>query len=367
MTTEIAQPTSPERMQTDESLRAERERADVALAESLMAVDDVADALIIKARQRADAVLAAARAKTDRTSAPVNIPALAKERGKEDQVLMQERAIADEILKEERAEHVTLLTTEREETDKDLVRERDRADDALATRDEFLSIVSHDLRTLLSQVMGYAGLISMEVAAKQLGAQLISNADRIQRSGTRMNRLIGDLVDVASIHAGTLVVTRQEEDPARAVSEAVDTFQAQALARGISVSSEAGLEPITVMFDPARILQVLTNLLSNALKFTPAKGSIVVRLARVGTELRFSVSDTGIGIPAGKLEAIFERFLQINSNDRRGVGLGLYISKCIIQGHGGRIWAESTVGKGSIFSFTLPIEQQASSPHPLSR
>lgn len=357
MTIESEQPSSPERLQTDESLRAERERADGALAENMLAVDEIADAVIIRARLRADGVLAAARAKTDRTSAVATPPALVRERGKEDRVLQQERATADEILKEERAEHVTLLTTEREETDKDLVRERDRADDALATRDEFLGIVSHDLRTLLSQVMGYAGLISMEVAAKQFGAQVLSNADRIQRSGTRMNRLIGDLVDVASIHAGTLTVMRQEEDPARAVSEAVDTFQAQAVARGISVSFEASLEPITVMFDPARILQVLTNLLSNALKFTPSKGRIVARVERVANELQFSVSDTGIGIPADKLEAIFERYLQINSNDRRGVGLGLYISKCIIQGHGGRIWAESKVGKGSTFSFTLPVDQ----------
>ncbi|MDP2269896.1 MAG: HAMP domain-containing sensor histidine kinase [Archangium sp.] len=361
MTTEPEpeQPSTPERLQTDESLRAERERADGALAESMSAVDDIADAVIIRARQRADGVLAAARAKSDRTSPVATTPALVKERGKEDRVLQEERATADEILKEERAEHVTLLNNEREETDKDLVRERGRSDDALATRDEFLSIVSHDLRTLLSQVMGYAGLISMEVAAQQFGAQVISNADRIQRSGTRMNRLIGDLVDVASIHAGTLIVTRQEEDPVRAVTEAVDTFQAQAVARGISVSSETDLAPINVLFDPARILQVLTNLLSNALKFTPAKGTIVVRVERVANELQFSVSDTGIGIPADKLEAIFERYLQINSNDRRGVGLGLYISKCIIQGHGGRIWAESKLGKGSTFSFTLPIEAQA--------
>lgn len=360
MKTEPEQLNTPERLHTDESLRAERERADGALAESMSALDDIADAVIIRARVRADGVLAAARAKTDRTSAPASVtPALVKERGKEDQVLQAERAIADEILKEERAEHVTMLSHEREETDKDLVRERDRSDDALSTRDEFLAIVSHDLRTLLSQVMGYAGLISMEVATKQFGAQVLSNADRIQRSGTRMNRLIGDLVDVASIHAGTLIVTRQEEDPARAVVEAVDTFQAQALARGISVSSEASLQPISVMFDPARILQVLTNLLSNAFKFTPARGSIVARVERVGDELQFSVSDTGIGIPADKLEAIFERYLQINSNDRRGVGLGLYISKCIIQGHGGRIWAESKVGRGSTFCFTLPIEARA--------
>ena len=108
-------------------------------------------------------------------------------------------------------------------------------------------------------------------------------------------------------------------------------------------------------FDPARILQVLVNLLSNAIKFTPTDGKVVVRVERLGDEIRFAVSDTGEGIPTDKLEAVFERFLQVKPNDRRGVGLGLYISKCIVQGHGGRIWAESRMGHGSTFCFTIPI------------
>ena len=349
-------PPSPERQQTDESLRIEREMADAALAENLVVVDEIADAVIARARLRADGVLAAARARTDRQSASAVAPAaLVKERGKEDKVVRAERADADEVLKEERAEHLAHLSIERDETDKDLVRERDRADDALATRDDFLAIVSHDLRTMLNQVMGFAQLITMELDGKENAGQLGNNAERIQRSGARMNRLIGDLVDVASIHAGTLTVTRQEDDPARVLLEAVDTFQAQARTRGISVLAEPGSPDLLVMFDPARVLQVLTNLLSNALKFTPAKGKILARVKRLDGQVQFTVTDTGRGIPADKLEAVFERYVQIESNDRRGVGLGLYISRCIVQGHGGRIWAESTVGKGSAFHFTLPL------------
>lgn len=360
MTSELEQPSSPERLQTDESLRAEREKADAALAENLLAIDEVADAVIVRARLRADEVLAATRAKTDRQSARSvgggAPPALVKERGNEDKVVLKERAAADEVLKGERAEQVALLATERDETDKDLVAERDRSDDALAARDEFLAIVSHDLRTLLNHVMGFAQLISMEVAGKQSLVQLGDNAERIQRSGARMNRLIGDLVDVASIHAGTLTVSPQKEDPARTVLEAVDTFQAQAQSRGISVVAQIVPPAMSVRFDPARVLQVITNLLSNALKFTPAKGKIVARVERLGGQVQFTVTDTGLGIPADKLEAIFERYVQVASNDRRGVGLGLYISRCIVQGHGGRIWAESTLGKGSSFFFTLPLE-----------
>jgi signal transduction histidine kinase len=101
---------------------------------------------------------------------------------------------------------------------------------------------------------------------------------------------------------------------------------------------------------------VLVNLLGNALKFTPAGGSVTVRSERVGDELLLSVADTGLGIPSDKLESVFERFLQVGRDDRRGVGLGLFISKCIVEGHGGRIWVESAVGRGSTFTFTLPID-----------
>ena len=170
-----------------------------------------------------------------------------------------------------------------------------------------------------------------------------------------MNRLIGDLVDVASIEAGVLAATREMGDPATVVAEAVDNFQVQAATSGISLAAEIVPPPALAAFDSARILQVLTNLLSNAIKFTPAHGRIDVRVERVGDEVRFAVSDTGVGITADNLEAVFVRFLQVTENDRRGVGLGLYISKAIVQGHGGRIWAESTVGEGSTFCFTLPV------------
>jgi signal transduction histidine kinase len=107
--------------------------------------------------------------------------------------------------------------------------------------------------------------------------------------------------------------------------------------------------------DSARILQVLINLISNAIKFTPTHGKVVVCVERLGEDLYFAVRDTGVGVPSDKLGSIFERFAQVDRDDRRGVGLGLYISKCIVQGHAGRIWAESKVGEGSTFCFTVPI------------
>lgn len=359
-------PTGPteERDRTDESLRLEREKADAALVEHLAKLDEVADTVINVARKRADKVLAAARLRIDQEVDPgpgrvVVPPAAQRARDREDSILLTERAHADEVLRDERQEHTALISKEREETDKDLLVERGRSDDALATRDELLAVVSHDLRNLLNAVMGFAALISLAVAKDGASPVLAQHADRIQRSGARMDRLIGDLVDVASIHAGALAVTREVQDPSAILEEAADTFRGEASSRGITLASHADGPSMQVAMDPARILQVLSNLLSNAIKFTPPGGSVAVRLARVGTEARFTVADTGAGIPPAKLSQILDRYVQGDENDRRGVGLGLYISRCIVQGHDGKIRAESRLGKGSTFTFTLPLAPAA--------
>lgn len=351
-----------EREQTDASLRLEREKADAEIGEKQAAIDEAADAIIEKARARADQVLAAARTKADRQARPPNAPsasAIDKERVREDHVLRVERAGEDETLRAERAESLPLPSAEREETDKDLSRERDRSDVALTTRDAFLGIVSHDLRNMLGGMVGFAALIARGVSRENQDEQVVAYAQRIQRTGARMNRLLGDLVDVASIEAGALAVSHEPADAALVVTEAVDNFQAQASAKGISLTAELVSPLPIVSFDPPRILQVLVNLLSNAIKFTPPNGAVAVGVERIADELRFTVKDTGQGIPPDKLEAVFERFLQLATNDRRGVGLGLYISKCIVQGHGGRIWGESRVGQGSAFCFTVPISTAA--------
>jgi signal transduction histidine kinase len=341
-----------ERAQTDQSLRVERDKVDDALSEHLAAIEETADIVIATARRRADALLAAARADTDRHAQATGATSLiAGERERADAVVKSERATADQTVREERAEHVELLTRERGNTDKDLSVERGRADLAVITRDQVLGIVSHDLRDILTTVMGFAALIEKGPAPDQ--ATLY--AQRISRSGVRMERLIGDLVDVASIAAGALAVTREMADLTSVVVEALDTFQPRAEAAGVVLTSDL-TPPLTgAAFDPARVLQVLTNLLTNAIKFSPAGGRIVVRASRVGEDIHVSVSDQGIGIPAENIEAVFERFRQVRQNDRRGVGLGLYISKCIVQGHGGRIWADSRLGEGSTFNFTLPL------------
>jgi signal transduction histidine kinase len=346
-----------EREQTDESLRLERDKADRALEDEVSDADQTADAVISQARVRADALLAAARAKTDQTSiGDQPTDALKTARALEDHILQRERVTAEHVLHRERSEHVSLLSQERQATDHDLSHERARSDKALAMRDDFMGIVSHDLLNLLNAMVGISSLIETEVAHDDHVDRVVGHARRIQRSGSRMRRLVGDLVDVASIEAGMLAVTRAVGDPADVVTEAVETFQVEAAGRGISLTAEIVPRVPSVAFDAARILQVLCNLLSNALKFTPAEGSIIVRLEHVDENVVCCVSDTGEGIPDDKLEAVFDRFVQLTKNDRRGVGLGLFISKCIVQGHGGRIWAENRTGSGSTFCFSLPID-----------
>ena len=346
----------PEREQTDESLRLERDRADGALDDEVSEADETADAVISRARARADMVLAEARTKTDqRSTGDQPTAALKTSRAIEDSILHRERVTADHVLRRERSEHVTLLSQERQATDQDLSHERARSDNALAMRDDFMGIVSHDLLNLLNAMVGTSSLIEKEVAQEGHVERVVAHARRVQRSGARMRRLVGDLVDVASIEAGMLAVTRAVGDPADVVTEAVETFQAEASRSGISLTAEIVPAVPSISFDAARILQVLCNFLSNALKFTPAQGSIVVRVERVDDDVVCCVSDTGEGVPDDKLEAVFDRFVQLTKNDRRGVGLGLFISKCIVQGHGGRIWVENRMDRGSSFCFTLPV------------
>ncbi len=139
------------------------------------------------------------------------------------------------------------------------------------------------------------------------------------------------------------------------MTEAVETFQAHPSAREVALVSEIVPPLPRAAFDPARLLQVFANLLSTRSSSRRPAETFVVHVERVDDHIQFAVSDTGSGIPPDRLEAVFVRFLQLNKNDRRGVGLGVYIAKSIVEGHGGRIWAESRIGEGSTFYFTLPI------------
>jgi signal transduction histidine kinase len=169
-----------------------------------------------------------------------------------------------------------------------------------------------------------------------------------------MERLVRDLLDFGTLEDGRLRVAAEREDVRGLITHAVDAFNAVAAASFVSLSGDLPPDPVIASCDPHRILQVLSNLIHNAIKFTPKGGSIRVRAARKGAGCIVSVSDTGIGIPDHELTSIFQRFRQLSATDRTGLGLGLYISMWIIEAHSGRIWAESQVGKGTTFYFTIP-------------
>jgi two-component system, OmpR family, sensor histidine kinase VicK len=232
-------------------------------------------------------------------------------------------------------------------------------------KDEFISVVSHELRTSLTSLhsalkilaTGRLGTLSSE------GQQMLAIADD---STERLVRLINSVLDLQRIESGQVMMDRQICNAANLLIQAAEAMQALAQQHEVTLVTQP--QNISIWADPDYILQALTNLISNAIKFSPQgktvwltleQGSSEVGLSEVKpSEVVFRVRDEGQGIPADQLERIFERFQQVDSSDSRkkgGTGLGLTICRKIIEQHHGRIWAESFSGYGSIFSFTLPI------------
>jgi len=351
----------PKREQTDDSLRTEREKTVHELDKKRAALEEQSDAVVARAHDRADEVLRTARAEAD-LKGDGSTAAVRGERRQADRVLAEERSVEAAQLNREREERqralAQLLRLERDETDKDLLLEREGADAALVTRDDFLGMVSHDLRNLLGGVAVTTAMLVKEASGDEQGRKVVKRAESIQRFTARMNRLISDLLDVVSIDAGHLAVDAAPNEVTRLLSDSADAFQLAASTQHIALSVLEAPGLPRARFDYERILQVLANLVGNALKFTDPGGRIELRAEREGNFIRLSVSDTGAGIPADQLEAVFERFRQVNRGDRRGHGLGLHISKSLIEAHGGRIWVESRLGEGSTFHFTLPCVQE---------
>jgi signal transduction histidine kinase len=186
-------------------------------------------------------------------------------------------------------------------------------------------------------------------------------ASSINRSAGEMLRLIEDLLDIERIAVGKLTLHFEEHDVSEIIKQAVEQLQGAAVAKGVTLEAKDQDVCGHVLCDRSRVMQVLSNLIGNAIKFTPAKGRICVSCQRTGPEgeVQISVSDTGEGIAPEKIKTIFERFSQIHNQDRRGIGLGLYIAKMMVEEHPGRIWVESKLGEGSTFHFTLPLRSGA--------
>jgi signal transduction histidine kinase/DNA-binding response OmpR family regulator len=227
-----------------------------------------------------------------------------------------------------------------------------RAQDVIRARDEVLRIVSHDLRNPLSTISMSAEIL-MDENVNFNEEQKLRQLRIVLRSAERMNRLIGDLLDVSRIEAGQLSLDEAYHSPERLVTEAVDLHQAQATAKALTITSEVQADLPPVLADRDRVLQVLANLIGNSIKFTPEGGAITVSAEPSGDAVLFAVRDTGPGIPPDQLANLFRPFWQGRRGGRDGAGLGLAVSKGIVEAHGGTIAAESEVGVGTKIFFTL--------------
>ncbi|HET7230516.1 MAG TPA: PAS domain S-box protein [Longimicrobium sp.] len=223
-------------------------------------------------------------------------------------------------------------------------------------KNEFVSIVSHELRTPLTSIRGSLGLLG----SGKLG-ELPERAQRLvdiaTQNSERLVRLINDILDIERIESGAISMERRAASTGDLVRQAVNAVRGMAERAGVAL--EARVDEFELQADPDRIVQVLTNLISNAVKFSPADAgaAVTVSVERDGGGARFQVADQGRGIPEDKLDTIFERFQQVDSSDSRqkgGTGLGLAISRTIVQQHGGEIGVESRLGHGSTFTFTIP-------------
>lgn len=225
------------------------------------------------------------------------------------------------------------------------------AERIIDAREEILSIVAHDLRSPLNTIsMATSLLIETEVPEASKNHLRI-----IKRSGERMNRLIQDLLSVTTIEAGRLSMEPRQVAIQDLFREAAEMLGPIAREKSITLKVDEAADLPPVRADPARVLQVFSNLVGNAVKFTPPGGSITLSAVRADERVECQVADTGAGIPPAQLPRLFGKFWQAKRGDGRGVGLGLAIARGIVEAHGGTIDATSEVGRGSVFSFGLPV------------
>ena len=238
------------------------------------------------------------------------------------------------------------------------------AERAAREREDGLAIVSHDLKNPLATVRLSAAVLDQKLARLSGGEPLRGRVAAMDRAALHMVGLITRLLDAARLDAGQpLAVEPRPEALDALVGEALALIEPQATRADIRL--EPCLTPgLMALCDRERVLQVLANLLGNAVKFTPTGGTVTVETVEGPDEVRVAVRDTGPGIPADEQPHLFQRHWQARGTAHRGSGLGLYIAKGLVEAHGGRLWVESTVGAGSTFCFTLPRTPGRHSPHP---
>jgi PAS domain S-box-containing protein len=241
--------------------------------------------------------------------------------------------------------------TERKAMERDLARRNEELLRMDHLKSQFISSVAHELRTPLTTVKGYLEFLEDAVS----GPEATGFVDQASRGVRRLQALLDDLLDFAMMDAGAFKLRFAEADLHESVHDVVTSLVPAAQEAGVALAVEAGPAGLAVPMDPQRIAQVLLNLLNNAIRHTPRGGTIVTAIAAEPGRALVRVRDPGIGIDPADHGRIFERFSQLDSSAPGGIGLGLGISKAIVEAHGGEIGVQSARGEGSTFWFTLPI------------
>lgn len=220
-------------------------------------------------------------------------------------------------------------------------------------RQDFISNISHELRTPLASLKALTetlrdGALEDPPAAKRFLEHMEIEVDAL-------SQIVSELLELSRIESGRVPLKLERVIPAALVQSVMERMRMQTERAGLSLTSDVTEGLPLVMVDPPRMEQVLTNLLHNAIKFTPKGGSILISAKQEGSQVVFSVKDTGIGIPTIDLTRIFERFYKTDrARSGGGAGLGLAIARHLVEAHGGKIWVESVEGEGSTFSLTIP-------------
>jgi signal transduction histidine kinase len=261
-------------------------------------------------------------------------------------------------LEEKRAE-LERLNGELERSNRELEEANAKLREVSDLKEEFLAVTTHDLRSPLTVISGVISFFSSGRLG-ELTPEQKNMVSMMERNTQSLIELVNDLLDSAKIESGSLTLELAAVEPAAVAREVYESMRPLAEQKGIALELGVSDELPRAYADRQKLRRVLVNLVSNALKFTPRGGRVAVRAAEEGEHLRFSVSDTGVGIPAEDVPRLFDKYEQARTRATRsekGTGLGLYITRQLVELHGGQIKVDSEEGKGSTFSFTIPIDK----------
>lgn len=269
----------------------------------------------------------------------------------------KEKYSGGDILVMESLAALAATALQNEMLEKSVLSSQDEARELDRLKNEFIAITSHELRTPLGLILGHATFLK-----ELLGNEYNEQVDSIIRNSSRLKDIIESLTSVDNHQTGRALVRPRNVSVSRIIEDVTSSFHDMARKKGIAIKKETPQgNDLWVDVDSGKIAIVLSNLVKNALTFTNENGQVIVRGEKQSDYVQISVQDNGVGIPASDLPRVFDRFYQVESHLTRrhgGMGLGLSVAKVMVEMHGGRIWAESTEGLGSTFTFLLPVKSK---------